>query len=79
MENCQYEVVIDNERPINKPIVALTKCRIKFGDRDNLRQCVEEIRKSDLRLSLRPEEDVNTIGKIQSEFGEYLVLWCALV
>jgi len=61
MENCQYEVVIDNERPINKPIVALTKCRIKFGDRDNLRQCVEEIRKSDLRLSLRPEEDVGGI------------------
>ncbi|VVE30332.1 hypothetical protein PCO31110_03649 [Pandoraea communis] len=58
MENCSYEVVIDNERFINKPVVALTKCQIKFRDRDSLHQCVEEIRKSDLRLSLRPEEDV---------------------
>lgn len=58
MENCRYEVVIDNERFINKPVVALTKCQIKFRDRDSLCQCVEEIRKSDLRLSLRLEEDV---------------------
>ena len=53
MGDPRYEVVIDNERCINKPVVALTKCQIKFRDESNLRRCIEEIRKSDLRLSLR--------------------------
>jgi len=39
-------------------VLASTECQIKFRDRDNLRRCIEEIRKSDLRLSLRPGEDV---------------------
>lgn len=58
MESQTYEVVIGNERNLDKPIVALTNCEVAFSSKEELDLCIVAVMESDERLGARPVEAV---------------------
>ncbi|QDQ82218.1 hypothetical protein [Paraburkholderia megapolitana] len=58
MEKQKYEVVVDDERQVDKPMIALTQCEVTFENRESLDRCIVAVKESTERLNARPVEEV---------------------
>lgn len=54
MESQEYEVLFGTERDIEKPVIALTNCKVEFSSKEELERCIKAVRESDERLAERP-------------------------